>query len=115
VIELALFASTFVVVFALGFQQQNVTGRHYLAAFFTSFVIGGAYLFLYKLVPDAGPSEMAAYLAGGPFGITAGMWVHTRTLGKKRLQDQAAAEKRIADAVLAQLLVIQNARRTDIH
>lgn len=114
-IELALFASTFVVVFALGFQQQNVTGRHYLAAFFTSFVIGGAYLFLYKLVPDAGPSEMAAYLAGGPFGITAGMWVHTRTLGKKRLQDQAAAEKRIADAVLAQLLVIQNARRTDIH
>ena len=86
-IELALFASTIVVVFALGFQQQNVTGGHYRAAFLTSFVIGGAYLFLYKLVPDAGPSEMAAYLAGGPFGITAGMWVHTRTLGKKRLQD----------------------------
>ena len=114
-IELALFASTFTVVFALGFQQQNVTGGHYRAAFLTSFVIGGAYLFLYKLVPDAGPNEMAAYLAGGPFGITAGMWVHARTLGKKRLQDQAAAEKRVADAVLAQLLVIQNARRTDIH
>ena len=114
-IELALFASTFVVVFALGFQQQNVNGGHYLAAFFTSFVIGGAYLFLYKLVPDAGPREMAAYLAGGPFGITAGMWVHARTLGKKRLQDQAAAEKRIADVILARLLTTQYDRRTDIH
>ena len=112
-IELLLFASTFTVVFALGFQQQNVTGGHYRSAFLTSFVIGGAYLFLYKLVPDAGPSEMAAYLGGGPFGITASMWVHRRMLG--RLADPAAMEKRIADAVLARLLNVQQQRHTDIH
>ena len=82
--ELLLFVSTFVVVFALGFQQQNVTGGHYIAAFFTSFVIGLAYLSLYKLMPDATPSQIAAYLGGGPFGIMSSMWVHRRTIGRPR-------------------------------
>jgi drug/metabolite transporter (DMT)-like permease len=84
VTELLLFGSTFTVVFALGFQQQNVTGGHYVAAFLTSFVIGGAYLSLYKLMPDASWSEVAAYLAGGPFGIVASMWLHKRTIGRRR-------------------------------
>lgn len=88
--ELILFASTFTVVFALGFQQQNVVGAHYLAAFLTSFVIGGSYLFLYKLVPGAGPSEIAAYLAGGPLGIVASMYVHRRTVGRQRLTSSVA-------------------------
>ena len=90
--ELILFASTFTVVFALGFQQQNVTGRHYVAAFFTSFLIGAAYLFLYKLVPNAGPSEVAAYLSGGPFGIIAAMWTHERTLGRRRCAKKEIAQ-----------------------
>lgn len=83
-IELALFASSFVTVFALGFQQQNVVGAHYRAAFLTSFLIGTGNLFILKLVPgETSVTEIAAYLAGGPLGIIASMWVHRRTVGRR--------------------------------
>lgn len=76
--ELALFVSVFVSVFALGFQSQNVNQGHYLAAFMTSFLIGGGHLALYRLMPEASLSEVVAYLLGGPFGIIASMVVHRR-------------------------------------
>jgi hypothetical protein len=82
--ELILFASTFVLVFALGFQSQSVNGGHYKAAFFTSFAIGSMQMVLFKLAPNASAAEIAAFLAGGPLGITASMWVHRRTLGRRR-------------------------------
>lgn len=82
--ELILFASCFISVFALGFQSLNVNGGHYAAAFMTSFVIGLGHLALYRLMPEASITELAAYLMGGPFGITASMWAHRRTLGKLR-------------------------------
>ena len=82
-IEIALFASTFVVVFALGLQSLNVNGGHYAAAFVTSFVIGASQLALYKLVPDANLAQIAAYMTGGPFGIVASMWAHRRTIGRR--------------------------------
>lgn len=68
-IELLLFGSSFVQVFALGLQSLNVNGGHYRAAFLNSFLIGAANLVLYKIAPHANPLEMAAYLAGGPFGV----------------------------------------------
>ena len=114
-IELLLFGSTFIAVFSLGLQSLNVNQGHYLAAAGTSVLISSGHILLYRYMPEARAAEVLAYYAGGVLGITSSMWVHARTLGKKRLQDQAAAEKRIADAVLAQLLVVQNARRTDIH
>lgn len=80
--HLLLFASTFISVFALGFQSLNVRGDHYIAAFMTSFVIGGGNLFILRLVPEADAGLIAAYLVGGPFGIVASMWVHKRTIGK---------------------------------
>ncbi len=80
--ELILFASVFASVFALGFQSQNVNQGHYKSAFVTSFAIGIGHLALYRLMPNASPSETAAFLLGGPFGIIASMWVHRRTLGK---------------------------------
>lgn len=76
--ELALFASCFVSVFALGFQSQNVNQGHYVAAFMTSFAIGGGHLILYRLMPEANTSQIIAYLLGGPFGITASMVAHRR-------------------------------------
>ncbi len=82
-IELALFASTFAVVFALGLQSLNVNGGHYVAAFITSFAIGASQLVLYKLVPGANLVQVIAYLSGGPFGIVASMWAHRRWIGKK--------------------------------
>lgn len=74
--ELTLFASCFVLVFALGSQSINVNNGHYIAAAFTSFFIGGGQLVLFKLAPDASWTEMAAFLFGGPFGIIASMWAH---------------------------------------
>jgi len=75
---LTLLASAFATVFLLGVQQMNVHGRHYLAAIVTSFGIGAAQIFLWRLVPSATPVEIAATLCGGPVGIVAAMWVHPR-------------------------------------
>lgn len=82
--HLALFASTFVLVFLLGFQSLNVNGGHYGAAFWTSFGIGVSQVVLYKLVPSADVTEVIAYLLGGPFGIVASMWAHRRWIGERK-------------------------------
>jgi hypothetical protein len=73
-----LFTSAFVTVFLLGIQQQNVSGRHYLAAIVTSLGIGAAQIFLWRLVPTANLGEIIATLAGGPVGIVAAMYLHPR-------------------------------------
>ena len=77
-IELALFASTFMLVMLLGLQSLNVNNGHHWAAFITSFGIGASNLVLFKLAPDANTTEMLAYLLGGPLGILAAMWLHPR-------------------------------------
>lgn len=74
--ELALFVSTFILVFALGLQSLNVNGGHYMAAFFTSFLIGVGNLVVLKLAPTATGTEIAAFLSGGPLGIICAMKVH---------------------------------------
>lgn len=79
-----LFVSTFIVVFALGFQSLNVNQGHYKAAALTSFAIGGGNLMILKMVPNGDIAAMAAYLIAGPLAIMASMWVHKRTLGKKK-------------------------------
>lgn len=81
--ELLLFGSTFVLVFLLGFQSLNVNGGHYVAAFLSSFGISLSQLILYKLVPDATWTQVAAYMSGGPLGIVASMYVHRRWMGRK--------------------------------
>lgn len=83
------FLSTFVAVFALGFQSQNVNQGHYWAAALTSVAIGASSIVLYKLMPDSSALEILGYLVGGVTGITASMYVHRRTLGRK----QAARER----------------------
>lgn len=80
------FASTFVAVFALGFQSQNVNQGHYWAAALTSLAIGASSIVLYKLMPDSSVLEILSYLIGGVTGITASMYVHRRTLGKKHAE-----------------------------
>lgn len=76
--EFYLFAAAFITVFALGFQQQNVAGRHYLAAVFTSVAIGSAQLFLWHAAPTITATEVMATLAGGPAGIVMAMYAHPR-------------------------------------
>lgn len=114
-IEFLLFLSTYVAVFSLGLQSLNVNQGHYWAAAGTSVLISSGHILLYRYMPEAAAGQMAAYFAGGILGITSSMWVHARTLGRKKLADQALLEKRVADAVLARLLEAQIARRTDIH
>lgn len=75
-ILLALFASTFFMVFALGIQQLNVHQNHRAAAMFTSLFIGASQMVLFKLAPSADWAEIAAFLSGGPFGIYAAMAAH---------------------------------------
>jgi hypothetical protein len=77
-----IFASTFVLVFALGFQSLNVNSGKYMAAFLTSFFISASNIVLYKTVPQAGLLEVAAYLSAGPFAIVCSMWVHSRWMKK---------------------------------
>lgn len=81
---LALLASTFALVFFLGLQSLNVNGGRHVAAFFTSLGIGASNLVLFKLAPDATGLEIAAYLAGGPFGIVASMWAHRQVFRRPR-------------------------------
>ncbi len=83
-LELAIFTSTFLSVFALGFQSQNVNQGHYTAAALTSLVIGGSTLWLYKLLPEADLTQCAAYLLGGVLGILASMWAHRRIFKEHR-------------------------------
>lgn len=74
---LLLFGATFVVVFALGIQQLNVTADYLVAAFVTSMFISSANLVLFKLLP--GPTtalDFTAYTLGGSCGIVASMRVH---------------------------------------
>lgn len=75
---LALFASSFILVLALGLQSLNVNNGHYWAAAFTSLFIGSSQLVLFKLAPDSNMLEMVAFVSGGPLGITASMWMHPR-------------------------------------
>ncbi len=81
---LILFASTFLSVFALGFQSQNVNQGHYFWAGVTSLVIGGSTMWLYKYMPEADALGKVAYLAGGVAGILASMVAHRRWLGPRK-------------------------------
>lgn len=82
--ETFLFLAAFVTVFALGFQQQNVAGRHYMAAVITSTAIGASQIFLWRLAAMSTWPEIIATLAGGPCGIVAAMYVHPRILKRRR-------------------------------
>jgi len=73
-----LLASTFGLVFALSLQSKLVNNGHYVAAFLNSAAIGACNLVLFRLAPDATGLEIVGYLAGGPFGVIASMWVYRR-------------------------------------
>lgn len=70
---LALFASSFAIVFLLGLQSLTVNRGHEVAAFTNSLFIGVANIILLKTAPSASGWEIVAYVAGGPFGIVCSM------------------------------------------
>lgn len=73
-----VFLSSFVSVFALGFQSLNVNQGHRMAASLTSIAICTGTLFLLKSLPAAGFWPIASYYAGCNAGILSSMWFHPR-------------------------------------
>ena len=65
---------------AAGNTGQNAAGNLYAGG------IGAGNLVLFKLAPDATGLEIAAYLAGGPFGIVSSMLAHRRFFTNSRQQ-----------------------------
>ena len=72
---LALFASTFALVMALGAQSLLVNNGRYIPAALNSFAIGTGNLILFKLAPEASGWEIAGFLCGGPVGIVGAMYL----------------------------------------
>jgi hypothetical protein len=81
--ELLLLASTFGMVFFLGFQSLSVNSGNYWLAGINSMIIGSFNLVLYKTAPNvSGAYEIAAYIVGGPLGILSAMWVHRNIVNR---------------------------------
>ena len=82
--ELWTFLAAFGLVFALAFQSLNTNRGHYVAAFVTSWVIGGFQLYVLKTIPLAETLSVdVAYLAGGPLGAMCAMYLHPRWMKRK--------------------------------
>ena len=91
---LLLFAASFAVVFALGFQQMNVHARLYQLAFATSLAIGVAQLVQFKLLPQpTGWLDVAGYLFGNAFGIVAAMKAHPAVMAWRTGQAEARGRR----------------------
>ena len=75
--ELLIFISAVGIVFFLGLQSLSVNSGHKILAAVNSLVIGTFNLFLLKSIPDIdGFVATAAYLWGGPVGITLAIYTH---------------------------------------
>lgn len=81
--SILLFFCIVLVAFLQGFQNKNITGNHYLLAAITSMLLGGAGVLLFKVMPSASGSEIAAYIAAGPVGVLSSMLVHNRFVKKE--------------------------------
>lgn len=81
---LLLFASQFVVVALLVIQSQNNTHGRFWMATWTSLGIGIAQVLTFKLLPDATPTEMIAWIVAGPFANMFAQWVKRHDIDKIR-------------------------------
>jgi hypothetical protein len=81
---LLLYASTFVLVLALGLQSRFVNHSQPKMAFLNSFLISGGQLILYKLSPDASGLELWGYMMGGPCGIVCSIWIHNKFFNRRK-------------------------------
>lgn len=82
--EAALFVSSFLTVLLLVIQSINNNHGYMTRAFLTSFGIGASQLLLYRLMPDANTTEIAAYLCGGPFGNVVAQWLRRHDIARIR-------------------------------
>ncbi len=96
---LTLYLASFVVVFALGFQQMNVVASMYRMAFATSLVIGVSQLVQFKLLPQpTGWLDVAGYLLGNACGIVCAMKAHPALMRWRTKRATDRATRAAADA-----------------
>jgi hypothetical protein len=95
--EIGLFCGSFVFVFALSLQQQNIHGGRYFLAVVNAAFIASLNLLVVKVGSQASPTEMLAFVAGQPLGTVAAMWlgsrsqsIHPRNSTASRLDREAA-------------------------
>jgi hypothetical protein len=84
--ELIVFVSQFLMVFLLGWQQQNVMRGFYFQAAFTSFLLGLSGWVTITIVSKFHVTDFLtvlffAYIVAGPIAIVSAMKLH-RTLFK---------------------------------
>jgi hypothetical protein len=87
--EIALFGGSFIFVFALSFQQQNIHYRRHLLAAVNAAMIAALNLFVVKLGAQASTTEMLAFIAGQPLGTLTAMWLGERALAARPQTDSS--------------------------
>ncbi len=92
--EIALLGGSFVFVFALSYQQQNIFYRRYFLAVVNAAFIASLNLFVVKVGSQATPAEMLAFIAGQPLGTVAAMWLSSRRLASQAQEAQSSAPER---------------------
>lgn len=75
---MTLLIATFLTVFLLAFQQQNVVHGHYAMAAVTSFLIAVAQFAMIRGVSTGEPWEFMLMGVGGACGVTLSMVAHRR-------------------------------------
>lgn len=80
--SLTICLSTFLTVFLLAFQQQNVQHGLYLAAAGTSVAIAAAQYVMISSVIQGGSWILMGL--GGAAGVTLSMLIHRKYMGKKK-------------------------------
>ena len=73
-----IFLATFVRVFLLALQNQNVIGGHYGLAVLTSFFLGITDVAVVLLVGEGGWESIFYVCTGGAAGVTSAMFIHRR-------------------------------------
>jgi len=75
---MTLFFTTFIGVFLLGWQQQNVTHLNYKLAALTSMCIALTQFLMFKAVMVSDYIGVLYMGVGGSMGITLSMYLHSR-------------------------------------
>lgn len=89
---LALFASSFFVVFLLGVQSKNVMNSRYVAAMVTSFGISVSNFLFVKYASAGGLTEFSVAATGGMLGIASSILFYDRILRRKPVENAPGSE-----------------------
>ena len=81
---MTLFISSFLTVFLLVFQQQNVVHRRFLWASTTSVAITVSQFVLIKAVAGSNVMDVAFMASGGVLGVLSSMFVHPILMRRKQ-------------------------------